>query len=376
MANTYTPEQLGIKPPAGGFQTGGWYQGRQYWNGVLSEPGVINPYSNQQGAGTTVSPEVNAASAALQGVSPQQFESYLQQQRQASANITPQGSYNAPGATTGTPTGVAPSGTGVGIQAPATIDLPSLYKGLYEKSGVNELQEQYSNYEKDFIEAKAKINDNPFLSEATRVGRIAKIESLFAERTANILNQIATKKADVEMQLNLATKQYDINTQAAKDALNQFNTLLASGALDNASGQDIANLTMSTGLSSTMIQSAINANKAKNIQTSTISFDDGTNQGFAVINSQTGEIISKQVVAASKPKAASVVDQKIADEQQTQANAIADVQAGSTLRDIINHYVVAGGLSLEDAYRIYNSYSPYGQAEESLEDVKEGRFAV
>lgn len=57
---TYTPQQLGISAPPGGFQTGGWYQGRQYWDGTLSEPGVIHPLSNQQGAGQAVSNEVIA----------------------------------------------------------------------------------------------------------------------------------------------------------------------------------------------------------------------------------------------------------------------------------------------------------------------------
>ena len=48
---TYSPESLGIKPPAGGFKVGGWYSGRQYWGGTLSEPGVIHPSSDQPGAG-------------------------------------------------------------------------------------------------------------------------------------------------------------------------------------------------------------------------------------------------------------------------------------------------------------------------------------
>lgn len=48
---TYNPQQLGIQAPSGGFQTGGWYEGRQFWGGTLSDPGQIHPSSNQQGAG-------------------------------------------------------------------------------------------------------------------------------------------------------------------------------------------------------------------------------------------------------------------------------------------------------------------------------------
>jgi len=55
---TYSPESLKIKAPAGGFQDLGWYSGRQYIGGTLSEPGVIHPSSPQSGAGQAVSKEV------------------------------------------------------------------------------------------------------------------------------------------------------------------------------------------------------------------------------------------------------------------------------------------------------------------------------
>jgi len=87
---TYSPSSLGISAPSGGFQTGGWYQGRQYWNGTLSDPGVIHPQSNQQGAGQAVSQET------VQQTNPDNWQ-YIQSQ-QVSANQ---------------------------IQAPANISLPS-----------------------------------------------------------------------------------------------------------------------------------------------------------------------------------------------------------------------------------------------------------
>ena len=211
------------------------------------------------------------------------------------------------------PGGTAPTVTGF---SQPTIDLPKLYQGLYDTSGVKskldivtQKQTELSNKEKEFIEAKGKLNDNPFLSEATRVGRQAKLEQLFNERTANLRtdiqmasNDVATSKADLETQLNIQTKQFDINSQQAQLALSQFNVLLQAGAFNNASGEDIASITRATGLSSSVIQGAVAANKAKDVKTSVIQYDDGTNQGFAVINANTGEIVSKQVVAASKPK--------------------------------------------------------------------------
>ena len=70
----------------------------------------------------------------------------------------------------------------------------------------------------------------------------------------------------------------------------------------------------------------------------------------------------------------SASDQKTIDAQQTTQNLVGDIQRGAILRDLINHYGVSGGLSVEEIIRLYNSYSSYGQAEESLEEVKEGKF--
>lgn len=72
------PEQLGITAPSGGFQQGGWYSGRQYWGGTLSEPGQIHPSSNQKGAGEAVSEET------MRQTSPDNV-SYIEQQRKVSA---------------------------------------------------------------------------------------------------------------------------------------------------------------------------------------------------------------------------------------------------------------------------------------------------
>lgn len=301
MAQVYAPESLNIKAPAGGFQQGGWYSGRQYWGGTLSEPGVIHPQSYQQGAGQAVSEEVNRQSAAQQGVSYPQFADYLQQQKQTSQGVAPTASY-----TPAAPGGFAdaslntPSGAGLGMTTQPSVNLLELYASLTQSSGIQDKQLQLTQMEKEFAEAKGRINDNPFLSEATRVGRVAKLEQLYQDRTAPIRGEIAQAQADIETQLNLQSKQFDINSQVAKQNLDQFNTLLSLGALDNATGEDIAALTRQTGISSAMIQSAIASNKAKNIETQTISFDDGENQGFAIVNSQTGEIINRQIVSQSK----------------------------------------------------------------------------
>lgn len=282
---------------------GGWYDGQQYWGGTLSAPGQINSQSNQIGAGQMVSAEVNAQSAAQQGVSPQQFEQYLANQRKAvgAPATSPSAiqTVDAPIQVSSAP--AAGAGAGIGYVAPGAPDLAALYKTMTESAGITGIEQKLFEKADAYAKAQSKINDNPYLSDADRVGRIQKLSTDYQNDVKNDQDMLAMKKADVETQLNIQTKQFDINSQVARDSLDRFNMLLQTGALQNANGDDIANLTRSTGLSSAAILSAVNAQKQKDVQTSVVSYDDGTNQGFAVINTQTGEIINRQTVAASKP---------------------------------------------------------------------------
>lgn len=377
MANVYSPETLGIKPPAGGFKQGGWYSGRQYWAGTLSEPGAIHPQSDQPGAGQPVSPEVIAQTA------PENVQ-YIEEQKRkaATAAYAPAATY-APGAPSPgvpTPGAPAPGAEMPGITTPETINLPEMYKGLYESAGISKLEEEYSTKEKEFIEAKAKINDNPFLSEATRVGRIAKLETLFTERTANLLNQIATKKADVETQLNLQTQQFNIESTAAQNALNQFNTLLGMGALDNVSGETIANLTRSTGISSDLIYSAIAANKKKNVNTQVITSTSESGEVWAVvINSDTGEIVSKKslgiignIQTGGEVSATKNVEAQFAAEAQTiQGQSIEGTWWGQFPQLVVKY---APYMTLEKIYSLYLQSELgklYGSPTENPKEIKE-----
>lgn len=255
------------------------------------------------------------------------------------------------------------SGAGVGSSfSMPTINLPEIYNNLYNDSGITKTEQQLSDMTKAFNDAQSKINNNPFLSEASRVGRIQKLQNDFNNNTAGIRSDIATKKADIETKLNIQMKQFDINSEQAKQAMSQFNNLLASGALANASGEDIASITRSTGLSSSMIQSAIKAQKAKDIKTSTIQFDDGTNQGFAIINSDTGEIINKQVITNSKPKASGKASAS-ETAQGYKDQAVQDAQSGVTLADLVAIYLPV--MDIKEIYRLYTAYNRYGPPSKS-----------
>lgn len=315
---TYRPDQLGIKPPAGGFQQGGWYNGRQYWNGSLSEPGVIHPESDQQGAGREVDKEVIDQSG------PNNYD-YIEREREKARKL-----HDSIDQGTGLPVVNKPykppvsnkpgAGSGSGATLPTfttpTIDLNSIYSKLYESSGISNIERSLADLDKKLASMKSgydaamsNINDNPFLSEASRVGRASKLSTDFQNSIAGVEQEYARRKddiirqkADIEAKMNIELKQFDINSQQAQQALQQFNSLLSMGALSGASAEDIAGITKATGISSSMIQAAIDAYNQKNVETSIINYDDGTNQGYVVIDKNTGEIISKQQIAASKPK--------------------------------------------------------------------------
>lgn len=185
------------------------------------------------------------------------------------------------------------------------INLPQLYEGLIANSGIKDIEAELSAKSRARDEAVAAIKDNPFLSEATMTGRLSKIDEKFNNEARTIQGDIARKKADIETRINLETGQFNIESQQAQTAFNRLSTLLSGGFLDNASGEDIANLTRATGISSSMIQSAIDISKKskeKPVKTQLIEVDDGTNVSAVLLNADTGEIINKEVIAKSQPK--------------------------------------------------------------------------
>ena len=65
------------------------------------------------------------------------------------------------------------------------------------------------------------------------------------------------------------------------------------------SGEDVANITRSTGIPSSMIYSAVNAQKEKNVQTSVIqSTNDAGVVTVSVVNTKTGAIVGQTSLGA------------------------------------------------------------------------------
>lgn len=368
-------------PPPGGFQQGGWYNGRQYWNGTFSQPGQIHPESNQPGAGSMVSPEVLAATSVAAGNAPGANQAYINSQYSNPSGGAGSTTYSS-GAGTGT-TGLGSMGFGV----TSNLNLMDEQKKLYDASGITQLQTTIAGIQASIDSMKAEadkrraeVNENPFLSESSRVGRIRKIDEMLNDtlqteeaKLANYQASITAKQNEINEKLGLQVKQFDIDRVTRQDNIDLFNTLLSSGALNTASAQDLGNLSAQTGLPISFIQSAIKkATKAEVVIEKQV--DDNGNVTILTIDKDTGNILNQ--VSAGKIGNATNGSGKLTKDEELVANVsnmINDIVAGSPLRDLVNHYSGLGAVPVETVYNYYNQYAAT-PATETLEDVKNGIF--
>ena len=116
--------------------------------------------------------------------------------------------------------------------------------------------------------AEADINDNPYYTEATRVGKIAKLDAKANDEINTLQSQVESKKADALVKINIATQQYDIESKAYQQNLDKLNTLISSGAIVGASSKDISQIALATGMSTDMVRSIIDNTKKNQRQTS------------------------------------------------------------------------------------------------------------
>lgn len=261
---------------------GGWYEGKQYWDGKLGAPGVImNP--NEVGFGQVVSSEVNKQSDKAQGLTAGSIDAYLAGLRGDSATAS----------------------TVVDPMAGATNVTPGA-----DIAGVTDLTKQYDNLQKQvdsnnlsLANQKSSINENPWGAEATRTGKISKLESY-----ANDKNKIL-----IDQQSNILNK-------------------------------------------------ITQAKEAAKIDTSVQTVDDGTNVYSVVINSKTGELIKKTVIGASKPMAKEKTT--TAEMDNYYSNALKeDAQSGVPLEEIFARY--SGKLDPNVILNLYNATSSWGPAKQT-----------
>ena len=186
-------------------------------------------------------------------------------------------------------------GAGFGGGAPATLDVNKLYSDAMGSEEVTGLESEIQAKKTALTEALTNINDNPFYSEATRTGRIAKLEQQAGREIADLTDQLALKQADAQTKINIALKQYDINNQAYQQNLERLNFLISSGALSSASSNDIAQIAMSTGLSTEMIQGIQSTMAQSNMKPTVITnTDNAGNVTVSIVDGNTGNIINSQ----------------------------------------------------------------------------------
>ncbi|MDE1868041.1 MAG: hypothetical protein KGI08_10085 [Thaumarchaeota archaeon] len=168
-----------VAAPPGGFQNGGWYGGEEYnaSNNTFGAPGVINN-PNQVGYGAAVSTPVNLQSDAAQGKAPGTIQNFLA--GPAAANPGQQGG------TTGNAT------TPTGSATPTSPDITA------SQGKISDIRNQITTRQQAASDAIAQINDNPFYSEATRVGKIAKVNENLNADLAPLSQQLTSEQANYD----------------------------------------------------------------------------------------------------------------------------------------------------------------------------------
>lgn len=270
-------------------------------------------------------------------------------------------------------------GTATTLPTQPKINLSDTYNQLVEASGisgletnVNATKAKITQMEADAAAEKAKVNENPWIGEASRIGRIAKIDTKLAEATAplqkdvaNLTNQVTQKQTEVSNKLGLTTSQYNIDIASNQQNLANFNSLLSSGALANATPQDIATLAQQTGLASSFIQSAINQAKKAANPLSVGTYTDANNNLVAYTMDSQGNLVSSNTIGKTKATSTGTSATKTATANK--ADFEADANVGKTLQDLWRAY--KDTYTNAEILKMYNSVNYYGKANETVQDM-------
>lgn len=168
-----------------------------------------------------------------------------------------------------------------------------------EDPEMKKLQQEYETKKRAYDEQAYTINDNPFFSEATRVGKQAKLNEQKTRELGTLNDEITRRKADSTLKYNMAMDTYKLQQEQVNQNLQRLNTYIQTGALLTATAKDLAQIGVATGISQEMLQGIVNNTRseiaAKNAPKTTVEkfVDDNGNVTIAVINSQTGQIIAQ-----------------------------------------------------------------------------------
>lgn len=178
--------------------------------------------------------------------------------------------------------------------AGTSIDLNQIYEDALNTEDIQNLESELEAKKRARDEAESDINDNPFYSEATRVGKIDKLQQKAGNEIATLESTLAQKKADAQVKVNIATAQYNIESDQYNRNLQTLNMYISSGALLNAGDADIAQIALATGMSTEMVKGIQAQMESANTKPTVITnTDDSGNVTISVIDANTGNIISQ-----------------------------------------------------------------------------------
>lgn len=187
----------------------------------------------------------------------------------------------------------SPLSSGGGTPSGSKVNLNEIYNTAINDPALKALEDELNQKKQAKDAENAKINDNPWYAEATRVGKIAKLDEKAGNEINTLQQQIDSKKADAQVRVNIAAQQYNIDNQEYKNNLDKLNLLLGSGALTNASGSEIAQIAVATGLTTAQVN-ALKENAAKaDVEPYVVnSTDDYGNVTVSIIDLNSGGIIA------------------------------------------------------------------------------------
>ena len=374
-----TAQELGIKAPAGGFQDNGWYDGYNYdaASGTFADKrGQVWSVNNPAARGSMVSDEVNRQSAAAQGKSFQEFDTYL---KGSNSTLAANAARNA-GTSAGSGSGSGTSLSGGGSSA--KFNVQDEYDRLYKELGIDDLKanakakmDEINARKARVTEATATINENPFYAETTRTGKERRLNEQANDEIANLIDeynaiqgQVNEANQQLQVKTGLGVQQYQIDRQAAADATAELNTLLQAGA--DMSGINVGDFAARTGMSPDTISALVAASQAKEIKPTVIqSTNDAGVVTVTIIDQNTGAIVGQQNLGAIGNKqgggAAKATEAEVA--RYYQENLRQDVAQGLGVREIFRLY--SGYIDPNQIINIYNANSPHGVAKESPEEL-------
>lgn len=377
-----TAQELGIKEKS--LKDNGWYDGYNYdaasgtFGDVRGQAWSVN---NPAARGSMISDEVNKQSAAAQGKTTQEFDTYLK-----GSNNTAVAKAAAAKTTAGAGAGsTMGAGTSAGASAGAgasNYNVTETYDKLYKDLGIDQLKSDVDAKQAEITarrarlaEAQGMINENPWYAEATRTGKLKRLEEQAQADIENVTREQALLQAKVDeanqqlaTKTNLSTQQYQIDRQSAADAVAELNTLISSDAdMSNINVNDFA---ARTGMSSETISALVAASQAKEIKPSVIqSTDDSGNVTVTVIDQNTGAIVGQtslgRIGNAQNSGGSKASEGEISRYYIDTLRGYVDTGAG--VRDVF--YNFQGKIDPNQIIQIYNAASPNGPAKESAEEL-------